>query len=134
GVGTYHFFETQLLKKIFKISIEEKILHLVPSFGSVKNYTYLIKNNKSQYVFRQFGIVYFVSPKNTSFKCPICLKSGREYITRNDNIITCKSCGFVSGKDNDEILKKYTKTHLNIHFIKNGDDNGAYHIGKKLLK
>ena len=38
-VWTYHFFEMQLLKKLFKISTEEWILHLVPSFGSVKNYT-----------------------------------------------------------------------------------------------
>ncbi|MBB1543285.1 MAG: hypothetical protein HG456_000765 [candidate division SR1 bacterium] len=167
GVGTYHFFEMQLLKKLFKISTEEGILHLVPSFGSVKNYTEIFKD-KGKYVYKQFGIVYFVDPRNTSKKCPVCLntqttgkKEGIPIINRNykkSNIFYCERCGFQSIhshcqeeniKDsngfhysveeveriemkNKEAIEKYKKQGKNLHFIKNGDDNGAYNIGEKI--
>ena len=104
-VWTYHFFEMQLLKKLFKISTEEWILHLVPSFGSVKNYTEIFKD-KGKYVYKQFGIVYFVDPRNTSKKCPVCLNTQTTWkkewipiINRNykkSNIFYCERCWFQS--------------------------------------
>lgn len=104
-VWTYHFFEMQLLKKLFKISTEEWILHLVPSFGSVKNYTEIFKD-KGKYVYKQFGIVYFVDPRNTSKKCPVCLNTQTTWkkewipiINRNykkSNIFYCETCWFQS--------------------------------------
>lgn len=126
-VWTYHFFEMQLLKKLFKISTEEWILHLVPSFGSVKNYTEIFKD-KGKYVYKQFGIVYFVDPRNTSKKCPVCWKWWKKYISRIDNVVTCKNCWFDTSSDNSILIKNNKK----LHFIKNGDDNAAYNIWEKI--
>lgn len=131
-VGTYHFFEMQLFKKLFKITVEEWILHLVPSFSSVKNYTDIIKE-KWEYIFQQFWIIYFISPKFTSSKCPICWKWWKKHIKRENNIITCKNCNFISWSDNSKILNQYKKDFLNIHFIKNWDDNWAYNIWWKII-
>ncbi|NUJ97582.1 transposase [Candidatus Gracilibacteria bacterium] len=131
GVGTYHFFEMQLFKKLFKISVEKGILHLVPSFGNVRNYTDLLKE-KYKYQYQQFGVIYFISPKFTSSKCPICGKGGKKHIKRENNVITCKECGFVSGKDNSINIKNNKKEGLNLDLIKNGDDNGSYNIGGKI--
>lgn len=111
-VWTYHFFEMQLLKKIFKISTEEWILHLVPSFGSVKNYFKdiekysLIVNIWRNEKYNQFWVVHFVKPDNTSKKCPVCLntqttwkKEWMPIINRNykkSNIFYCERCWFQS--------------------------------------
>lgn len=130
-VGTYHFFEMQLLKKLFKISVEEWILHLVPSFANVKNYSDVIKE-KWKYVFQQFWIIYFVNPKFTSSKCPVCWKWWKKYIKREKNIIECKECWFISWNDISDILSNYNKEWLNLNFIKNWDDNGAYNIWCKI--
>ena len=131
----YHFFEEQLLKKIFKISIEEWILHLVPSFESVKNYNKLnFQKDKVHWVqnesYRKFWIIYFVRPHNTSKRCPICLEA--KELTRNYNIFKCKKCEFETWEDNSIIIKKYKKEKLNIDLIKNGDDNWAYNIWEKI--
>ena len=130
-VWTYHFFEMQLLKKLFKISTGEWILHLVPSFGSVKNYIEIMKI-KGKYVYKQFGIVYFVDPRNTSKKCPVCWKWWKKYISRIDNVVTCKNCWFDTSSDNSVLINNYKKQWKNLHFIKNGDDNAAYNIWEKI--
>ncbi|MCH8520278.1 MAG: transposase, partial [Nanoarchaeota archaeon] len=129
GLGTYHYFEMQLLKKLFKIQFENKdILHLVPPFRNVGNYEDIgIEKAKLQY--KQFGRVFFVDPKNTSKKCPNCnsLKVKRE--TKKNDEIVCNNCNYNSNYENS-----ITKTNLNLEFIKNGDDNGAYHIVLKTLE
>ena len=126
GVGTYRFFEMQLLKKLFKIQQESKIINLVPAFRSVDNYEKIVrrdkKNDKDKYTNYLFGIVRFVDPKNTSKRCPSC---GCFNVTRINNVITCKSCGFSTVNENKDSC---------LQFIKNGDDNGAYHIAKKIFE
>ena len=130
-VWTYHFFEMQLLKKLFKISTEKWVLHLVPSFGSVKNYIETMKI-KGKYVYKQFGVVCFVNPRNTSKKCPVCWKWWKKYISRIDNVVTCKNCWFGTSSDNSILINNYKKQWKNLHFIKNGDDNAAYNIWEKI--
>jgi len=129
GLGTYHFFEIQLLRKLFRIQQEDgNILHLVPAFRSVDDYEKIIRRDKkidgNEYVDYPFGIVRFVDPKNTSKRCPLCSSIN---INRHKNIIKCqqKACGFKTpwDKTNDK----------NIQYIQNGDENGAYHIAKKTL-
>ncbi|MDD3794022.1 MAG: hypothetical protein PHI37_04370 [Candidatus Gracilibacteria bacterium] len=134
GMGTYHFFENQLLRKLYKVSVEEGILHLVPFFNSLDNVNKLnFEKEKILWVqtenYRKFGIVSFVRPHNTSKRCPICKSIN---VKRKDNITTCSDCGFITGKDNNIVIKKYKKEGLNLDLIKNGDDNGAYNICCKI--
>jgi len=126
GVGTMQFFEVQLLKKIFKVQID-KDLHLIPAFRSIANYEKIVRRDKQnsgdEFVNYPFGIVCFVVPKYTSKRCPKCEKTN---VNRKENIVICKECGFQTKEGNP-----YEKN--NIHFITDGDQNGAYHIAKKAL-
>lgn len=169
-VWTYHFFEMQLLKKLFKISVEEWILHLVPSFASVRNYTDIVKSwwkkVKWEYESRktQFWIVNFVNPRFTSSCCPVCWNKKTKWaktVERNykkSNIVYCKECWFISiwdlkqkenekdgnqfhyekniicsiVKKNNQMIQEKSKEWLNLHFIKNWDDNWAYNIWCKI--
>ena len=118
----------QLLKKLFKISTEEWILHLVPSFGSVKNYTEIFKD-KGKYVYKQFGIVYFVDPRNTSKKCPVCLNTQTTWkkewipvINRNykkSNIFYCERCWFQSIHSHcqEENIKDINSFHYSVEEV-----------------
>ena len=124
-LGTYHFFEIQLLKKLFKITTEEWVLHLVPSFWNIKNYfkdinkysliTNILRNEK----YTQFWIVFFVKPDNTSKKCPICLnidstwdnKFNRNY--KESNIVYCKKCEFISVWDFEQYENKKENNKYN---------------------
>jgi Putative transposase DNA-binding domain. len=123
GVGTYRFFEMQLLKKLFKIQTGTKVENFVPAFRSVDNYEKIIRSDKktddAEYTNYPFGIVSFVDPKNTSKKCPEC---GSVLVSRVNNVIKCKECKYSTANSNNN-------SHLG--FIKNGDDNGAYHIAQK---
>ena len=138
GVGTYQFFEIQLLKKLFKIQRENKIVNLVPAFRSVANYEQIIERNKEsdkdEYKNYPFGIVQFVDPKNTSKKCPWC-GATKEFSRVSKDFIKCQNCNFstIENKKHD-IDNKQNKEGLNLHFIENGDQNGAYHIALKTLK
>lgn len=126
GVGTYRFFEMQLLKKLFKMQQDEKIINLVPAFRSVDNYEKLVKcdkENGDKYVNYPFGIVRFVDPKNTSHRCPNC---GSTKVSRRNNVITCNDCGFSTAN--------HSTGTSHLKFITNGDDNGAYHIAKKTFE
>lgn len=126
GVGTYRFFEMQLLKKLFKMQQNEKIINLVPAFRSVDNYEKLVKcdkENGDKYVNYPFGIVRFVDPKNTSHRCPNC---GSTKVSRRNNVITCNDCGFSTAN--------HSTGTSHLKFITNGDDNGAYHIAKKTFE
>jgi hypothetical protein len=158
GVGTYHYFEMQLLKKLFRIQQNNgDILHLVPAFRSVDNYEKIVrrdkKSNKDVYVNYPFGIVIFVDPRNTSHKCPICSSYGMKNIDRNykgngSNIVYCKQCKFVSVwqyqqpenevkehiHNNEEQIKKRGLNGRNLHYICNGDDNASYHIALKVIE
>jgi predicted RNA-binding Zn-ribbon protein involved in translation (DUF1610 family) len=144
GLGTYHFFEMQLLRKLFCIQTETEIIHLVPTFRSVDNYENIHRltkiNHEAEYTCKPFGMVHFVDPRNTSKKCPVC---GGVNINRNrkdNDIVKCKDCGFVSKWDeetkikNNQLIQQYGMQDKNIEYIKNGDDNGAYHIALKTLK
>ena len=129
GLGTYQFFEMQLLKKIQKIQNDERVLRFVPSFRSADNYRNIIKlnpkNDNTEYVHKPFGIVHFVDPKYTSKKCPIC---GKTNVYRDkDDILVCRVCGFRSDSQLQE-------RENNLHYIHNGDDNGAYHIALKSVE
>ena len=102
GVGTYRFFEMQLLKKLFKMQQNEKIINLVPAFRSVDNYEKLVKcdkENGDKYVNYPFGIVRFVDPKNTSHRCPKC---GSTNVSRVNNVITCRNCRFTTSNSGTE--------------------------------
>lgn len=140
GVGTYQFFEMQLLKKLFKMQRDEKIINLVPAFRSVANYEQIVKRNKSdkdEYINYPFGIVQFVDPKNTSKKCPWCDETTK--FSRNNgkdkNSIKCNNCGFSTIENNEQQSNNYNeRKNLNLDFIKNGDQNGAYHIALKTLR
>lgn len=172
GVGTYQFFETQLLRKLSRIQKGNSVLSLVPTFRSKENYEEITKvkiTNKP--VNKQFGSVFFVDPRFTSSKCPICdntktkeAKSGEKIINRNtkkSNIFSCQKCGFVSVRKlnqfeniknldnseyqyseeeikkiieiNNQAIKNYNQND-SIKLIENGDQNGAYNIGRKLHK
>lgn len=131
GVGTYRYFEMQLLKKLFRMQQEANILNLVPAFRSVDNYEKIVRSDKntdeSELVVYPFGIVRFVDPSYTSHKCPnpSCNGQGKKDIIRKDNVITCKKCGYSSSNE---------YSHQPLKYIKNGDDNGAYHIAQKALR
>lgn len=143
GLGTYHFFEMQLLKKLFRIQKEKDIYHLVPAFRSVDNYETIRKltkeNSSAEFVCKPYGIVHFVDPKFTSKKCPVCESTKVNRDKKRGDIIVCKECGFQtawakqSAKNND-LLTKHHKQDLQLQFIQNGDDNGAYHIALKTLR
>ena len=139
GLGTYQFFEMQLLKKLFKITQDKNIMHLVPPFRSVQNYEdirKLTKEEGNQYVCKPFGIVDFVDPRGTSKKCPVCTSTN---VTRNNknNALRCKDCNFSTDADKNDkqkLLENHKKGNKNLTHISNADDNGAYHIALKTLK
>ncbi len=141
GLGTYHYLEVQLLRKLFRIQTDEQIINLVPAFRSNDNYETIRKLSKKQdveYVCKPFGIVHFVDPMYTSKKCPAC---GRTAVKRggSSDDITCKnlSCNYSTSLDKNEKIEKLNsanKAGQNIHLINNGDENGAYHIALKTLK
>jgi len=138
GAGTYQFFEMQLLKKLFRVQIEKEIYHLVPAFRSVDNYENIVRQKKD-YVYYPFGIIHFVDPKFTSKKCPVCESTKVNRDKKRGDIIVCKKCGFQTAWEaqaakNNALLKKFKKENLNLHYIQNGDDNGAYHIALKTLR
>lgn len=142
GLGLYHFFEIQLLRKLFRIQNENEILHLIPAFRSTDNYEKLVNEqgkvegrwgNKEKYF--PFGRVQFVLPDYTSHRCPQCgaygkSKDGKAKIVRSEkegvDTITCNGCKYQS-----PCTKLDDKQNKNIHYIQNGDDNGAYHIALK---
>lgn len=154
GVGTYSMFEVQLLKKLFKLQIEDGA-NYVPAFRSVDDYEKAIQklttttksSNKPPTIY-QFGIVCFVSPAGTSHKCPICGASGDKIIRHKESNdeLECTNCGYYS------IVGKITKKSLynngcfinpdietfykdsNLKAIESGDDNAAYQIAIKGLK
>lgn len=152
GVGTYSLFEIQLLKKLFKLQIEDG-KNYVPAFRSVDDYEKAIqklakkKGDKKPTIY-QFGIICFVSPTNTSHKCPICGASGKKIIRHKESNdeLECTNCGYYSivGKItrkslfngnrfvNDEIDNFYKDSNLKV--IESGDDNAAYQIAVKVLK
>jgi hypothetical protein len=130
GLGTYHYFEMQLLRKLFRIQQNNgDILHLIPAFRSVDNYEKIVRRDKQtngdEYVNYPFGIVRFVDPKYTSKRCPNP-KCEKTNTTRINNVLICKECGFKTPWDQTN--------EQNTHYIQNGDDNGAYHIALKALK
>jgi len=146
GLGTYQFFEMQLLKKLSRIHQDRNIVSLVPQFRSVDNYENIMKlseyeEKSSAFVAKPFGVVHFIDPKFTSKKCPVCGET--KEVDRNfnkKNIFKCKKCGFISIwegdqlKRNEELMRKKGKDGKNLNFIHNGDDNGAYHIALKTVK
>ncbi|MDR0305996.1 MAG: transposase [Chitinispirillales bacterium] len=149
GVGTMQFFEMQLLRKLFKIQIDEKLC-LIPSFRSVANYEKIVRRDRKssgdKFVNYPFGIVCFVDPSYTSQKCPYCdnkhkkndKETGKKAFYRdkgeNKNSLLCKQCGVSTIKGQEKPSNKNdSKKQFNIHFITNGDENGAYHIAKKTL-
>lgn len=143
GVGTYQFFEMQLLKKLFKIQKDEKIINLVPSFRSVSNYEQIVKRtkekNKDTYVNYPFGIVEFVDPRNTSQCCPWCKETSRGQFSRkegkNSNSLRCKTCKLSTVEGETKQSDKYNeRKSLNLDYIIDGDQNGAYHIALKTLQ
>lgn len=159
GLGTYQFFEMQLLKKLQKIQSDNTVLRFVPAFRSADNYRNILRLEDKKYVYIPFGIVHFVDPKYTSKKCPVC---GTTDVNRNEkgnNIFKCKTCGFRSIwkleqleninnykhyfsddeiketiKNNNKKIEEKNLSDKNLHYIHNGDDNGAYHIALKNVK
>ncbi|MDX1959256.1 MAG: hypothetical protein SFU98_11825 [Leptospiraceae bacterium] len=145
GVGTMQFLEMQLLKKLFKLQ-SEKNKHLIPAFRSVANYEKIVRRDKEnggdEFVNYPFGIVTFVDPRNTSQKCPYCNNIARKEddafyrnAGENKNSLLCKKCGLstIKGKENKS-NQDDSKNQFNIHFITDGDQNGAYHIALKTLE
>ena len=151
GVGTMQFFEVQLLRKLFKIQVD-KNLHLIPAFRSVDNYEKIVRRDKQnsgdEFVNYPFGIVCFVDPKYTSQQCQYCnnthkhkkndTETGKKAFYRNKgenkNSLLCEKCG-VSTIEGEETLssKNDNKKQFNIHYITDGDQNGAYHIANKVV-
>ena len=151
GSGFYHFFEMQLLKKLFKIQEENHIIHLVPAFRSEANYEHIVrrdnskKNGADKYVNYPFGVVNFVNPKNTSKCCPYC--GATNEAKRRDEQITCTNCSYnlkeyiinnnlnlnknINFKNESIISKEIRKN--NLKFITNADENAAYNIALKAL-
>ncbi|KIM12007.1 MAG: hypothetical protein KU37_03970 [Sulfuricurvum sp. PC08-66] len=125
GLGTYQFFEMQLLKKLQKIQSDNTVLRFVPAFRSADNYRNILRLEETKYKSKPFGVVHFIDPKFTSKKCPVCSKTN--VYRDKDDILVCKECGFRS----DSQLKEREN---NIHYIHNGDDNGAYHIALKSVE
>jgi len=166
GLGTYQFFEIQLLKKLQKIQSNNAVWRFVPAFRSADNYRNIIKLNpkydNTEYVHKPFGIVHFIDPKDTSSKCPVCGKTGKKNVDRNEkknNILLCKACAFrtvwefkqpeniknekhcfsedgikKTAEDNNKKIKEKNLSDKNLHYIHNGDDNGAYHIALKSVE
>ena len=148
GLGTYSYFEIQLLKKLFKLQIEEKQL-LVPAFRSVENYEKIFQLEDVKNKIYQFGIVFFVDPANTSHSCPICGANGKKNVDRkkhndkyDEDELVCKQCGFHSNlshiETNDKVMedsfiKKYYVDH-NLSAIISGDANAGYNIAFRLGK
>jgi hypothetical protein len=101
GLGLYHFFEMQLLKKIMKLNVERNYPYpLVPPVRAVKDYevvSRLSKLENGEYFCEEpFGIVTFVDPDNTSKACPCCgSKKNIERKAVYDEII-CKNCEFIT--------------------------------------
>lgn len=138
GSGTYQFFEMQLLKKLFRMQKEKEIHHLVPAFRSTDNYEKIVRR-KDNYVYYPFGIVHFVNPMFTSKKCPACASTDVRRNRGKDDAVICRKCGFYTNwaehnEKNNELLKKKGRENLRLQYIKNGDDNGAYHIALKTLE
>ncbi|MBR4327012.1 MAG: hypothetical protein IKP73_15965 [Bacteroidales bacterium] len=146
GLGTYSFFEVQLLKKLFKLQIEENT-ELIPAFRSVDNYEkiFLLKNIDNKIY--QFGIVYFVDPKYTSLCCPICGEHGKKNVDRkkhtkkyDEDELVCKQCGFHTNLSHIETRVMEDKTiknsydECNLKAIVSGDANAAYNIAIRLGK
>ncbi|MBQ1654063.1 MAG: hypothetical protein II060_09765, partial [Bacteroidales bacterium] len=138
GLGLYNFFETQLLRKLFRIQQDNgNIIHLVPPFRAQKNYDNIVPGKDK--VKNQFGIVFFVDANSTSKMCPVCgttndkpnleknpnatkgIVNGEEmWLLRdkyNGDRIHCYVCGFDTDENHEENPLKY---------IKSGDDNAAY--------
>ena len=142
GLGTYHYFEMQLLRKLFKIQKENKVMSLVPLFRSVEDYEdirKLTKKEKNVYVCKRFGTVDFVDPAFTSLKCPCCGGNGKKNVIRNHDKDTIKCKGLKECKNCKRKCKYFTSSDNknlpnNLCFIKGGDDNGAYHIALKTLE
>ncbi|MFP4402135.1 MAG: zinc ribbon domain-containing protein [Candidatus Nanoarchaeia archaeon] len=131
GLGTYHYFEMQLLKKLFKIpNKNSEILHLVPPFRSVENYEN-IGIEKADLQYKQFGRIFFVDPSYTSKKCPNCDSLKTKRLFKNGDKLICNECGYDS--TNDSTIKHSLKLK-NINFIETGDNNGAYQIGIKTFR
>ena len=142
GLGTYSYFEIQLLKKLFKLQIDEKQL-LIPAFRSIENYEKIVKLEKVEHSIYQFGVVHFVDPANTSLKCPICGSNGKrmKYKSNYDeDELVCKKCGFRSNVSQiknssimeDPVIKDYYDNH-NYKAIISGDTNAGYNIALRLL-
>jgi len=141
GLGTYHYFEMQLLKKLFRIQTGNDIIHLVPAFRSVDNYETIrklsTKTKDALYTCKPFGVVHFIDPMYTSKKCPACDSINVSRFSKQGDIISCNKCGFQTRWDtqttlkNNALLQSYKKQNLNLHYILNGDDNGAYRIALK---
>ena len=131
GSGFYHYFEMQLLKKLFKFNYNNNILHLVPAFRSEANYEKIVPS-KDKYVNYPFGIVNFVNPRSTSKRCPNCGKTNKIYRSNEKNIIVCSNCNY--NKPNIEFVKSEIYITSNLHFITNADENAAYQIALKCLK
>lgn len=159
GLGTYQFFEMQLLKKLQKIEHDNNIFRFVPSFRSADNYRNILRLENSKYVGKPFGVVHFVDPKFTSKKCPVCGKTDVNRNEKGNNIFVCKECGFRSIweleqlenikseghcfsedeiqktiENNQKKIKEKSLSDKNLHYIHNGDDNGAYHIALKSVE
>ena len=141
GLGTYHFFEMQLLKKISNIERNGVINHFVPAFRSTVNYEKIVKK-RNNIVSYPFGITTFVSPRNTSITCPNCGNVNRlNREKKNNDRIICKTkregskgnCGFDTANFNEAILFP-KKTGINLHYIISGDANAAYQVALKVLK
>ena len=146
GLGLYNFFETQLLRKLFRIQQDSgNIIHLVPPFRAQKNYDNIVPGKEK--VKNQFGIVFFVDANSTSKMCPVCgttndkpnlkknpnamkgIVNGKEmWLLRDKNNgdrIHCYVCGFDTDENHEENPLKY---------IKSGDDNAAYLISTSAIK
>ena len=101
GLGTYHFFEMQLLKKMMKLHLERNYPYpLVPPLRAVKDYevvAQLTKYENEKYFCKDtYGIVSFVDPDNTSKACPCC--GNIENIKRHKihDEISCPKCNFLT--------------------------------------
>lgn len=159
GLGAYQFFEMQLLKKLQKIEKDNNIFRFVPPFRSADNYRNIMRLESSKYVDKPFGIVHFVDPKFTSKKCPVCSKTDVNRNEKGNNILVCKKCGFRtiweyeqlenikneeyyfsedeiqnSRENNQKQIEAKNLNGKNLHYIHNGDDNGAYHIALKSVE
>lgn len=148
GLGTYSFFEIQLLKKLFKLQIENN-QELVPAFRSVNDYEKIVQFDNVGNKIYQFGIVYFVDPAYTSRSCPICGSRGKNNVDRkkhqanyDEDELVCKRCGFHSNLSHidsnknvieDSFIKYYFDSH-NYKAIISGDANAGFNIACRLGK